>query len=120
MTTKPKPGPAKPRTRRKKPLGSHPLDERLDHIVERSVSDVVAKAQKVMAASKPRPFYTTPPGGEPVIPREPPRMTIEGRAEAYRTGGYYWGCSDHYGELGGLPVYDWDRARALGLLDDRL
>ena len=96
MTTKPKPGPAKPRTRRKKPLGSHPLDA----AITAKLADLAAKQQPLgepfesilyenldklyVTDDAPKPFYTTPPGGEPTIPREPPRMTIERLADDYR------------------------------------
>ena len=69
----------KPKRRRaKKPLGSHPLGEK--HMAARMAE--LDRAKEWMADNKP--FYQTPPGGEPVIPHEPPRMTIERLADDYR------------------------------------
>jgi len=125
MTTKPKPDSAKPRARRKKgfveealqdpvcldgvnrrimdralrravKLGSHPLDEK---IMAARMAEL-DRAKKWMAENQT--FYQTPPGGEPIIPHEPPRMTIERLADNYRKrqaprgarlfGWRYWEC----------------------------
>ena len=112
MTDKPK----RPR-RAKKPLGSHPLGttRQMPCAKSQTLGDILIESGVL-----PKPFYQTPPGGEPTIPHEPPRMTREGRADAYAIGGSFWSCSGHYGDLGGGPIYSWERARALGLLDERL
>jgi len=73
------------KTKRKAPtrkLGSHPLQELTpanDAALQESVYDCYQGGPL-----KPRPFYQTPPGGEPVIPHEPPRMTIDGLADEYK------------------------------------
>ena len=114
----------KPKRRRaKKPLGSHPLGEK--HMAAQMAE--LDRAKEWMADNKP--FYTTPEGGEPAIPHEPPRMTIEDCAEAAIDDPGGWLPFDGSSEgaiiwntryyLRADPTY-WDRARALGLLDDRL
>ena len=94
----------------KKPLRGHPLQELTpanDAALQESVYDCYQGGPP-----KPRPFYQTPPGGEPVIPHEPRRMTRPVRLQLSRRRGF--SLQEHSRAINGLEAVNCARPSKWG------